>query len=234
MNFLVTGPEHHRPVRSFVRRAGRITTGQKRALKTLWPRFGLDYTGDPLELAAVFGRDAPCILEIGFGNGELLVDMATAHPEDNYLGIEVHEPGVGRCLLLARDAGLKNLRVFKHDANEVLANCIPPRSLTTVNLFFPDPWQKKRHHKRRLVQPAFAALIAERLIPGGEFHVATDWRPYAEHIQQVMSQCPGMVPVPPRPRPITRFERRGRRLGHQIRDQIYRLEGAITPGPNAL
>ena len=220
----MTTHSQERRVRSYVRRAGRTTRGQKRALETLWNRFGLDYTGAPIDLEKAFGRAAPCVVEIGFGNGELLVEMAASDPDTNYLGIEVHEPGMGHCLIQAQAAELTNLRVIQADASEVLDRSIPTGSLAGVNLFFPDPWPKKRHHKRRLVQPAFAALLASRLRPGGRFHVATDWAPYAEHIQEVMSECQGMTEVPPGPRPSTRFERRGRRLGHHIWDRIYQLD----------
>ena len=163
-----------RTIRSFVRRAGRLTPSQQRALKELWPEFGVPFSREPLQFEALFGRTAPVVLEIGFGNGDTLVQLAAEHPDLDFLGIEVHEPGVGHCLLEARDAGVTNLRLIRHDAVEVLEAMIAPASLSRINLYFPDPWPKKRHHKRRLVQPAFLKLVASRLSPDGTFNVATD------------------------------------------------------------
>jgi tRNA (guanine-N7-)-methyltransferase len=216
----------HRTIRSFVRRAGRLTSSQQRALTELWPDFGVEFREEPLEFDTLFGRSAPVVLEIGFGNGETLVQQAAEHPQFDFLGIEVHEPGVGHCLLRAQDAGTGNLRLIRHDAIEVLERMIPPASLARINLFFPDPWPKKRHHKRRIVQLRFLDLVAERLAAGGSFNVATDWENYAEHIEAVVResgrfQCAerrihsGDEPLD---RPETKFERRGLRHGHRIRD----------------
>ena len=215
-----------RPVRSFVRRAGRLTASQQRALDELWPLWGVDYSPAELDLDALFGRRAPRVLEIGFGNGESLVQQATDHPERDFIGIEVHEPGVGHCLLAIREAGIRNLRLIAHDAVDVLSHQVPPASLERINLYFPDPWPKKRHHKRRILQPAFVELCAERLVAGGALHIATDWANYAEHIDETMAgsgrftcaerrQHGGDAPLD---RPRTKFERRGLRLGHRIWD----------------
>jgi len=218
-----------RAIRSFVKRGGRITAAQQRALAELWPRYGVDFDGTPLELAALFGRRAPCTVEIGFGDGETLVALATAHPERDYLGLEVHAPGVGHCLLRAAAAGLSNLRVLQHDAVEVLEQSIAAAALDEVLVYFPDPWPKKRHHKRRLVQAPFVALLAGRLAPGGRLRLATDWAPYADWMRAVLDASAefrnvaagaGYVPRPAE-RPTTKFERRGTRLGHEARDLEY-------------
>lgn len=219
-----------RGIRSFVQRAGRITEGQRRALAELWPRYGIEAGEEPIDLEAAFGRRAPVTLEIGFGDGESTVALAGQHPDRNLLGIEVHPPGVGHCLLLAERAGLTNLRVISQDAIEVLARRLPDACLDEVLLYFPDPWPKKRHHKRRIVQPEFVALLARKLAPGGVFRLATDWAPYAEHMLEVMSASADFENRSPsgdwveRPssRPITRFERRGGRLGHVVRDLAFR------------
>ncbi|MFZ8985610.1 MAG: tRNA (guanosine(46)-N7)-methyltransferase TrmB [Steroidobacteraceae bacterium] len=219
-----------RGIRSFVQRAGRITEGQRRALAELWPRYGIEAGEEPIDLEAAFGRRAPVTLEIGFGDGESTVALAGQHPDRNLLGIEVHPPGVGHCLLLAERAGLTNLRVISQDAIEVLARRLPDACLDEVLLYFPDPWPKKRHHKRRIVQPEFVALLARKLAPGGVFRLATDWAPYAEHMLEVMSASADFENLSPsadwveRPssRPITRFERRGGRLGHVVRDLAFR------------
>ena len=219
-------PSRLRTVRSFVRRAGRLTTSQQRALQELWPAFGIEFGDEILRFDALFGRVAPIVLEIGFGNGETLVQQAAEHPEFDFLGIEVHEPGVGHCLLKASDAGVTNLRLIMHDAVEVLDVMIPPASLARVNLYFPDPWPKKRHHKRRIVQPPFLAMVAERLAPGGALHVATDWENYAEHIEAMISDSGRFACAEkrvhtgdqPLDRPGTKFERRGLRHGHRIWD----------------
>ncbi|MGA0071799.1 MAG: tRNA (guanosine(46)-N7)-methyltransferase TrmB [Steroidobacteraceae bacterium] len=219
-----------RGIRSFVQRAGRITEGQRRALAELWPRYGIEAGEEPIDLEAAFGRRAPVTLEIGFGDGESTVALAGQHPERNLLGIEVHPPGVGHCLLLAQRTGLTNLRVISQDAIEVLARRLPDACLDEVLLYFPDPWPKKRHHKRRIVQPEFVALLARKLAPGGVFRLATDWAPYAEHMLEVMSASADFENLSPsgdwveRPssRPITRFERRGGRLGHVVRDLAFR------------
>ena len=210
--------------RSYVRRTGRITRAQRRALEQLWPVYGLDESPQPLVPSQVFGRDAPTILEIGFGNGETLVRSASDAPVVNFLGVEVHLPGLGRCLLLAEDAGLENLRLIQGDAVEVLRNRLPPASLAQVRLFFPDPWPRKRHHKRRLVQPAFVALLLRVLEPDGVFHVATDWAPYAEHIGSVMTASTAFERLSQPPaRNATKFELRGSALGHEIWEAAYRL-----------
>ncbi|MGA1078958.1 MAG: tRNA (guanosine(46)-N7)-methyltransferase TrmB [Steroidobacteraceae bacterium] len=219
-----------RGIRSFVQRAGRITEGQRRALAELWPRYGIEAGEEPIDLEAAFGRRAPVTLEIGFGDGESTVALAGQHPERNLLGIEVHPPGVGHCLLLAQRTGLTNLRVISQDAIEVLAHRLPDACLDEVLLYFPDPWPKKRHHKRRIVQPEFLSLLARKLAPGGLFRLATDWAPYAEHMLEVMSASADFENLSPsgdwveRPssRPITRFERRGGRLGHVVRDLAFR------------
>lgn len=220
-----------RPIRSFVRREGRLTIGQQRALEALLPRFGLPADAGPLDLAALFGNDRPVTLEIGFGNGESLAAMAEAAPEQNFLGVEVHRPGVGHLLQLIEQKGLSNVRVAIADAVELLQHRIPETSLARLLLYFPDPWPKSRHHKRRIVQPAFAELVASRLAPGGLWHMATDWAPYAEHMREVLETCPAFENVygpgafaPARPawRPETKFERRGLRLGHGVWDLLYR------------
>jgi tRNA (guanine-N7-)-methyltransferase len=218
-----------RRIRSYVRRAGRLTRAQARALAQLWPAFGLDTGSAPLDLAAAFGRDAPRILEIGFGDGECLAELAARHPDRDYLGIEVHEPGVGHLLLRLEKNATGNVRVIARDATEVLP-LIPPRALHGVHLFFPDPWPKKRHHKRRIVQPEFLEAVGRVVAPGGYLHMATDWEPYAEHMLAVGNAAPGWHNVSPddgfvaRPdtRPETKFERRGQRLGHAVRDLVFR------------
>src|SRR3990172_4456412 len=222
-----------RSIRSFVRRESRITPAQTRALKQLWPRYGIVEGATALDLSTVFGRSAPVILEIGFGNGEALAATAAAHPENNYLGIEVHRPGAGSLLRRLETQGLHNVRVMLGDASEILAQRIADKSLAAVCLFFPDPWPKKRHHKRRLVQPDFAALVVRKLAPGGYFHLATDWPPYAEHVAAVLSRTEGLVDAGGTGwfqklvagRLSTRFEQRGRKLGHEVRDLVY-LRGA--------
>jgi tRNA (guanine-N7-)-methyltransferase len=212
-----------RRVRSFVRRTGRVTSGQQRALRALWPRWGLEPPAGTLDLDAIFARHAPRVLEIGFGDGEVLVQMATAHPEQDFLGVEVHEPGLGRCLLGIEGAGLANVRLIREDAVLVLQHWLAPESLDRVNLFFPDPWPKKRHHKRRIVQPAFLGLVARCLKSGGLLHMATDWAPYAEHMREVLDASAKFTGLSgPGDRPPTKFERRGTRLGHGITDLRYR------------
>ncbi len=215
-----------RTIRSFVRRSGRLTPSQQRALSDLWPEYGIDYSPTMCALDSMFERAAPVVLEIGFGNGETLVQQAAANPDLNFLGVEVHEPGVGHCLLKAREAGINNLRLIMHDAVEVLSRQIPPLSLERVNIYFPDPWPKKRHHKRRILQPAFLELIHSRLRPDGALHIATDWANYAEHIDEVFETCGLFVcderrehgGEAPLDRPQTKFERRGLRKGHRIWD----------------
>jgi tRNA (guanine-N7-)-methyltransferase len=218
-------------VRSFVLRQGRLTAAQERAFTELWPRFGVDWMpGTVLDLAGVFGNDRPVVLEIGFGNGATLAAMAAADPLHNWLGVEVHAPGVGHLLLECERLGLMNLRVVRHDAVELLAQGLPPGSLARVQLFFPDPWPKTRHHKRRILSPAFLDLLAQALTSGGVFHAATDWEPYAEQMLAVL-EAPGSPfrntldagGYAPRPesRPLTHFEQRGERLGHQVRDLVF-------------
>jgi tRNA (guanine-N7-)-methyltransferase len=229
-----------RTIRSFVLREGRLTPGQQRAFDELWPRFGLggnaddglDWQADqPLDLQAVFGNDHPVTLEIGFGNGDSLAEMAAASPERNFVGIEVHRPGVGHLLLKIEELGLTNLRVMRKDAVQVLKTALPEASLDRVQLFFPDPWHKKRHHKRRILQPAFVALLARVIRPGGHFHAATDWQDYAEHMLAVLSEAgelfensagPGNYTPRPAERPLTKFEQRGQRLGHGVWDLLFR------------
>ena len=218
--------ENKRTVRSFVRRAGRMTASQQKALEELWPVYGVEYVGGLLDLTDLFGRAAPTVLEIGFGNGDSLVQLAADNPASNFLGIEVHDPGIGHCMIAARAAGIENLRLINHDAIEVLENSLPPASLDRVNLYFPDPWPKKRHHKRRIVQLPFLKHCASRLKSGASLHIATDWANYAEHIDEVFEEfelfeCAerrehdGEQPLA---RPATKFERRGLKKGHRIVD----------------
>jgi tRNA (guanine-N7-)-methyltransferase len=213
-----------RRVRSFVRRAGRLTQAQRRALEELWPRYGIDYSAEPLVLDEVFQRHAPRTLEIGFGNGELLATLAAEQPGTDFIGVEVHEPGVGHCLLELERRAIGNVRIIRHDAIDVLRQQIPDAALSQVNLFFPDPWPKKRHHKRRIVQPPFLALLCDKLESGGLFHVATDWMNYAEHIEATVNACPCFdeVSMNVTGRPATKFELRGKCLGHEIYEHIYR------------
>ncbi len=210
-----------RPIRSFVRREGRMTAAQKRALAELYPRYGLAPGDNPIDFPAAFGRTAPVALEIGFGNGDALACQAAAHPENNYLGIEVHRPGVGRLLARIAAEGLANVRVVCADAKEILTRNIPDDSLAAVYVLFPDPWPKKRHHKRRLVQPEFVQLVRRKLKPGGVLHLATDWPAYAEHMEAVLRTAEGFAEAPAAPRPDTKYEARGRRLGHPVRDLAY-------------
>lgn len=220
----------HRPIRSFVRREGRITEAQKRALEELLPRYGVEPGEALLDFVALFGRAAPVHLEIGFGNGEALAAMALAHPQYNYLGIEVHRPGVGVLLRRLDAECIPNVRVACTDAKEVLEQRIPDASLDAVYVFFPDPWHKQRHHKRRLVQPEFIALLRRKLKLGGMLHLATDWEDYAQQMLALLSAAEGFENAAgqdqyvPRPeaRPRTRFERRGQRLGHGVRDLVFR------------
>lgn len=222
----MTHEPHHRTIRSFVRREGRMTPAQERAFERLWNRFGIGFTAACLDLDALFGRRADRVLEIGFGNGETLVELAAADPERDFIGVEVHRPGVGHALLAAEKADLSNLKVIVHDAVEVLREQVPPGSLQRVNVYFPDPWPKKRHHKRRLLQAPFLERVATRLAPDGTLRVATDWQSYAEHIDEVIATSTGLRVVrrhehagdAPLDRPVTKFERRGLRQGHRIVD----------------
>jgi tRNA (guanine-N7-)-methyltransferase len=222
---MMTCAASHRPVRSFVRRSARMTPAQRAAIESRWPAYGIDAPG-LLDLDAEFGRHAPTELEIGFGNGETLIALATAQPERNYLGVDVYEPGIGRLLAAIADSGLSNVRLLRADAVDVLSEHIPPASLDGVLLLFPDPWPKKRHHKRRLVQADFVKLVAARLAPGGRFTLATDWQNYAEQMLEVLGAEPSFVNLAGAghfcaasgDRPVTKFERRGRRLGHRVWD----------------
>tara|TARA_B100000676_G_C18075973_1_gene847660 strand:- start:14 stop:730 length:717 start_codon:yes stop_codon:yes gene_type:complete len=218
-----------RKVRSFVLREGRLTAGQRNALDSLWPQFGLERSDGVLEPNAVFGRDAPRVLEIGYGMGHSLADMAQADPDKDFIGIEVHRPGVGALLMEIQQRGLSNLRSYCDDAVEILELCIPDNSLARVQLYFPDPWHKKKHHKRRIVQPAWVALVHRKLQSGGVLHMATDWENYSEHMMEVMNGAEGFTNLAgsgqfsPRPawRPETKFERRGERLGHGVWDLLF-------------
>jgi tRNA (guanine-N7-)-methyltransferase len=224
---------HLRRVRSFVRRPGRLTAAQRRALEQLLPRFGSTAAEGPLDLTALFGRDAARVLDIGFGDGEAIVSSAANYADLDYLGVEVHEPGIGHLLLLLEKTGLTNVRVIARDAADVVPQLLGDASFAAVNLFFPDPWPKKRHHKRRLVQPAFVAEIARVMIPGGLLHIATDWADYAEHTREVLARDERFAPLAPDDlchdplafRPPTKFERRGRQLGHDVFDLFYRKRG---------
>lgn len=221
-----------RRVRSFVLRAGRMTPGQQRGFDMGWSRWGVECPAAPApeDLDALFGAPGSRTLEIGFGMGQSLLAMAEADPATQFLGVEVHRPGVGRLLAGIEERGLSNLRVFCHDAVDVLENALAPESLSRINIYFPDPWHKKRHHKRRLIQPAFVTLLASRLVPDGVLHLATDWEPYAEHMLDTLNTSPhfhnldpegGYSPRPPE-RPHTKFEARGERLGHGVWDLLYR------------
>ncbi|MFV1997669.1 MAG: tRNA (guanosine(46)-N7)-methyltransferase TrmB [Acidiferrobacterales bacterium] len=220
---------HRRRIRSFVRREGRLTAGQARALDELWPQFGLELNEDEIDVVRTFDRISPVILEIGFGNGESLASIAATHPENNYIGIEVHRPGVGSLLLRLKEGGIKNVRVICRDASEVFQKNIADKSLDAIYLFFPDPWPKKKHHKRRLVQPGFVQQLRRKLKIGGRFHMATDWQSYAEHMLAVLSVAEGFINTTtdgkysarPGYRPETKFERRGRTLGHDVWDLVF-------------
>jgi tRNA (guanine-N7-)-methyltransferase len=217
-----------RRIRSFVTRAGRVSTAQARALEQLAPQFCLPYEKSLLDAEKVFGRQAPLILEIGFGMGETTAKIAAGMPDKDFIGVEVHTPGVGSLLKLIGDNGLSNVRIIQHDAVEVVTHMMAPASLAGIHVFFPDPWHKARHHKRRLIQPAFVALLASRLAPGDYLHCATDWQDYAEQMLQVLSDEPTLqntaADYAPRPdyRPVTKFETRGIRLGHGVWDLVFR------------
>ena len=218
----------HRPIRSYVLRQGRVSNAQQRAYDTLLPRYGIPYSPQCIDLEQVFGRSAPRVLEIGFGMGETTAIIAAQHPENDYLGIEVHTPGVGGLLKSVSEQNLKNVRIVQHDAVEVLKSMIAPGTFDAVHIFFPDPWPKKRHHKRRLIQPEFVSLLASRMKPGAYLHVVTDWQDYAEHILDVLKREPQLentvqdyAPHPDH-RPQTKFESRGLKLGHGVWDIIFR------------
>lgn len=228
-------PSQRRAIRSFVIRGGRATVGQQRALDELWPRYGIEFAPGGIDLDRTFGRTAPRMLEIGFGAGEALLYFAQRHPEIDCIGVEVHKPGVGHLLLGAAAAGLTNIRVICHDAVEVLQQQLGPGSLDLIHIFFPDPWHKKRHHKRRLIQPAFVELLARALATGGQLRLATDWEHYALQMREVIDASAAFVNESdtgfiPRneERPLTRFERRGHRLGHGVWDLSYRR---VTSAP---
>jgi tRNA (guanine-N7-)-methyltransferase len=231
--------EHPRPIRSFVTRAGRITPAQQRALEELWPQYGLEFVRAPLAFGVLFGRAAPCTIEIGFGNGDNLLRLALAHPERDFLGIEVHRAGIGRLLLALKTHAVRNVRLICHDAVEVLAECVPAAALHEILILFPDPWPKKRHHKRRLVQAAFVELAASRLIEGGVLRLATDWQPYAQQMLETLSAARGLenltpaggFAVRPSEREPTRFERRGERLGHEVYDLAFGRRRALQDQP---
>lgn len=221
-------PQTHRPIRSFVLRQGYMSKGQQRAYDTLMPVLGVGYQPQVADLDAVFGRAAPKVVEIGFGMGGATADIAQARPDTDYLGVEVHGPGVGSLLKLVEERQLGNVRVIQHDAVEVFTHMLAPASLDGVHVFFPDPWHKKRHNKRRLIQPPFVALLASRIKPGGYLHLATDWEDYAIQMLEVLSQeatlentADGYAPRPDY-RPLTKFEQRGIRLGHGVWDVIFR------------
>ena len=218
-----------RAIRSFVLRTGRMTKGQETAFAQYWPQAGLSIAAGKLDLQQCFGRHANTVFEIGFGMGQSLVEMAAASPETDFIGVEVHRPGVGRLLMAMGEQQLSNVRVYCDDAVEVLANCIADESLDRVQIYFPDPWHKKKHHKRRLVQPAFVQQLRTKLKPGGVLHLATDWENYAEPMLEVMTAAEGFSnqvgegAYAPRPnyRPLTKFEQRGQRLGHGVWDLLF-------------
>jgi tRNA (guanine-N7-)-methyltransferase len=220
-----------RSVRSFVLRQGRVSNAQQRAWDTLFPKFGIPYAEAPLDAPALFGRSAPLILEIGSGMGETSVAIAKAHPDSDYIAIEVHLPGVGSLLKAIDEEGLNNLKVIRHDAVDVLEKMVPDGSLAGLHVFFPDPWPKKRHNKRRIIQPPMVALAASKLAPGGYLHLATDWQAYAEHMLEVLRAEPLLgntaEAYAPRPvyRPETKFESRGLKLGHGVWDLVFRRRG---------
>ncbi|RYZ89443.1 MAG: tRNA (guanosine(46)-N7)-methyltransferase TrmB, partial [Moraxellaceae bacterium] len=216
-------------IRSFVIRAGRITSGQKAAFDTWWPTYGLSLYNGTIDPGIIFGRQAPLVLEIGFGMGDSLLEMAKNDPAKDFIGIEVHPPGVGKLINEAGKAGVKNLRVYMADAMDVLEDCIPDASIDRLQLYFPDPWHKKKHNKRRIVQPAFVQKLRPKLKAGGVFHMATDWQPYAEHMLDVMIVAENYANLSvdngyssrPDYRPITKFEKRGERLGHGVWDLLF-------------
>jgi len=228
--FLIKPEFKPKSIRSFVIRAGKITAGQKSAFETLWPTYGLSLFKGKIDLDLLFGRKAPLVLEIGFGMGDSLFQMASQEPDKNFIGIEVHPPGVGRLMNLVHQAGLSNLRVYMADAMDVLEDCIPDESIDRLQLFFPDPWHKKKHNKRRIMQTIFVQKVFPKLTTGGVLHMATDWQAYAEQMLEVMKLADGFSNLDPngayslRPdyRPITKFEKRGAKLGHGVWDLLYK------------
>jgi tRNA (guanine-N7-)-methyltransferase len=227
--------EQHRHIRSYVLRQGRVSNAQRRAHDTLLPRYGIEYAQSPIDFDAVFGRSAPRVLEIGFGMGETTATIAASHPEIDYLALEVHTPGVGSLLKQLEERSIANVRIIQHDAVEVLERMVPDESLDGAHIFFPDPWPKKRHHKRRLIQPPLVALLASKLKPGGYVHAATDWEEYAQQILHVFGTEPLLENTAedyaPRPeyRPLTKVEQRGLRLGHGVWDVVFRKR--LKPPP---
>lgn len=225
----IKGDRPLRAIRSFVLRTGRMTKGQETAYERYWPQAGLTVADGELDAAACFGRSAPLVFEIGFGMGQSLVDMAAAAPDTDFIGVEVHRPGVGRLLMAMGEQQLGNLRVYCDDAVEVLERCISDGSLDRIQIYFPDPWHKKKHHKRRLIQPAFVQQLRKKLKPDGVLHLATDWENYAEHMLDVMTAAEGFSNVAgegqyasrPDYRPLTKFEQRGQRLGHGVWDLLF-------------
>jgi len=226
----------HPPIRSYVLRQGRFSAAQQRAYQELLPRFGVPYRAAPLDWREVFGREAPVVAEIGFGMGETTARIAAANPGTDYLAIEVHSPGVGALLKKIGEEAIANIRVVQHDAVEVMRDMVPAGSLAAIHVFFPDPWPKKRHHKRRLLQRDFVELAVTRLAPGGVLHVATDWREYADEVLALLEATPGLANTArgfaPRPasRPETKFEQRGRRLGHGVFDMVFRKKSGGGDG----
>jgi tRNA (guanine-N7-)-methyltransferase len=218
-----------RPIRSYVLRTGRMTPGQRRAFEEGWRHWGLEYAPGEIAIDDVFGRTGRRVLEIGFGMGQSLVEMARDRADSNFIGIEVHRPGVGRLLHSIAEHDVRNIRIYCHDAVDILRDCIPDTSLDTVQIFFPDPWHKKRHNKRRLIQPAFVALLISKLKPGGTLHLATDWEDYAQQMMAVLSGAEGLSNATgerqfsrrPEHRPLTKFELRGERLGHGVWDLVF-------------
>ena len=226
-------PEYRKKaIRSYVLRAGRMTEGQRNAFSSGWDVYGLKLDDGPIDAEVIFGRKAPLVVEIGFGMGDSLLQMASAAPEQDFIGIEVHPPGVGRLIASAEEQQIKNLRVYLADATDVLNECIPSASLHRLQLYFPDPWHKKKHNKRRIVQPQFVQLIRDKLEIGGVLHMATDWQHYAEQMLDVLEVAPGFKNTvgeqqySPRPdyRPLTKFEKRGERLGHGVWDLLYQKQ----------
>lgn len=221
-------PEHPRSIRSFVLRQGHMTAAQQRAIDTLWPRYGLDYRAETLDLAQTFGRAAPKVLEIGFGMGAATAEIARRLPDTDFLAADVHGPGVGNLLKLIEEQGIANIRVMRHDAVEIVENMLADNSLDGIHIFFPDPWHKKRHHKRRLIQAPFVAKLLPKLKSGGYIHLATDWEEYAAQMLDVLRAFPGLentaadyAPTPAY-RPETKFEARGKRLGHGVWDLVFK------------
>lgn len=228
-------PSEHRRLRSYVIRSGRQTVAQQEAIEKYWSRYVIEDHESALDAEALFGRKAPLVLEIGFGMGDSLAEMALANPERDYIGIEVHRAGVGKLINYIENGGIANLRIYCFDAVEILAHCIPDQSLDLVQIFFPDPWHKKKHHKRRLIQVPFVQDLMRKLKPGGRIHLATDWQHYAEHMMAVMSSIDGLSNLAgageyatETGRPETKFERRGHRLGHGVWDLMFGVTGSTT------